>query len=60
MDEGLIILLGYWVEEERNILHKITLRKGRWIGHILWWNGFLKRGIEGRKIRKKKRNGIRK
>jgi hypothetical protein len=51
------MLLRYCVKEERNILHKIKRRKGKWIGHILWWNCFLKQFIEGRIKGKKRREG---
>ena len=35
------------VNEKRNILHEITERKAKWIGHILRRNCFLKQAIEG-------------
>jgi len=38
-------------------LHKTKGRKGNWIGHILWWNYFLKQVIEGRIKGKKRREG---
>jgi hypothetical protein len=37
------------VKEERNILHTVKRRKGKWIGHISRRNCLLKRFIE-RKI----------
>jgi len=36
------------VNEQRNILHEISKRKGNWIGHILRRNCLLKRVIEGK------------
>jgi len=36
------------VEEQRNILHKISKRKANWIGHILRRNCLLQRAIEGK------------
>jgi hypothetical protein len=35
------------VNEERNILHKIKIRKANWVGHILRRNCLLKHVIEG-------------
>ena len=35
------------VKEQRNILHEISKRKAKWIGHILRRNCFLQRVIEG-------------
>ena len=40
------VLLG--VKEQRNILHEISKRKAKWIGHILCRNCPLKRVIEGK------------
>ena len=37
----------YIVGEERNVLHKIKLWKGKWIGHILRSNCCRKYVIEG-------------
>jgi hypothetical protein len=34
--------------EGKNILHTRKRRKDNWIGHILCWNCFLKRVIEGK------------
>ena len=36
------------VNEQRNILHKISKRKAKWIGHILHRNCLLQRFIEGK------------
>jgi len=36
------------VNEQRNILHKISKRKADWIGHILRRNCLLKQVIEGK------------
>jgi hypothetical protein len=36
------------VKEQRNILHEITKRKANSIGHILYRNCLLQRGIEGK------------
>jgi hypothetical protein len=36
------------VKEQRNILHKISKRKAKWIGHILHRNCLLQRVIEGK------------
>ena len=36
------------VKEQRNILHEISKRKGKWIGHILRRNCLLQRVIEGK------------
>jgi len=36
------------VKEQRNILHKISKRKTKWIGHILRRNCLLQRFIEGK------------
>jgi len=36
------------VNEQRNILHEISKRKAKWIGHILRRNCLLKRVIEGK------------
>ena len=36
------------VKEQRNILHEISKRKAKWIGHILCRNCPLKRVIEGK------------
>jgi hypothetical protein len=36
------------VKEERNITHKINIRKDNWIGHILRRNCLLKHSIEGK------------
>jgi len=36
------------VKEESNILHKIQIRKVKWIGHILRRNCLLKFVIEGK------------
>jgi hypothetical protein len=36
------------VEEERNILHTLKHRKGKWIGHILRRNCLLRRVLEGK------------
>jgi hypothetical protein len=36
------------VKKERNILHKIKIRKVNWIGHILRRNCLLKHVIEGK------------
>ena len=38
------------VKEQRNILHEISKRKAKWIGHILHRNCLLQRTIE-RKIK---------
>jgi hypothetical protein len=35
------------VKEERNILHTVTRKKAKWIGHILRRNCLLKHFIEG-------------
>jgi len=35
--------------KERNILDEIRKRKANWIGHILRWNYFLEKVIEGKK-----------
>ena len=35
------------VEEDRNILHTVKIRKANWIGHILHRNCLLKHVIEG-------------
>jgi hypothetical protein len=35
------------VKEERNILHTVRRRKGKWIGHILGRNCILKHIIDG-------------
>jgi hypothetical protein len=35
------------VNEERNCLPAVQRRKGKWIGHILHRNCFLKQAIEG-------------
>jgi len=40
------VLLG--VKEQRNILHEISKRKCKWIGHILRRNCLLQRVIEGK------------
>ena len=37
------------VNEQRNILHEISKRKGNWIGHILRRNCLLKQAIEGKR-----------
>ena len=36
------------IKEQKNILHKISKRKAKWIGHILRRNCLLKRVIEGK------------
>jgi hypothetical protein len=36
------------VKEERNILHKVNVRKANWIGHMLRRNCLVKHVIEGR------------
>jgi len=36
------------VNEQRNILHEISKRKAKWIGHILRKNCLLKQVIEGK------------
>jgi hypothetical protein len=36
------------VKEQRNILHEISKRKAKWIGHILCRNCILQRVIEGK------------
>ena len=36
------------VEEQRNILHEISKRKAKWIGHVLRRNCLLQRVIEGK------------
>jgi hypothetical protein len=36
------------VKEQRNILHEISKRKAKWIGHILRRNSFLQQVIEGK------------
>jgi len=36
------------VKEQRNILHEISKRKAKWIGHILRRNCLLQRVIEGK------------
>ena len=36
------------VNEQRNILHEIIIRKANWIGHILRRNCLLKQVIEGK------------
>jgi hypothetical protein len=36
------------VKEHRNILHEISKRKSKWIGHILRRNCLLRRVIEGK------------
>jgi len=36
------------IEEQRNILHEISKRKGNWIGHVLCRNCILQRVIEGK------------
>ena len=36
------------VKEERKIIHKITRRKAKWIGHIWRRNCLLKHLIEGK------------
>jgi hypothetical protein len=36
------------VKEQRNILHEISKRKAKWIGHILHRNCLLQRVIEGK------------
>jgi hypothetical protein len=36
------------VEEQRNILHEISKRKAKWIGHILRRNCLLRQVIEGK------------
>jgi len=34
------------VREDRNILHTVIRRRGKWIGHILCGNCFLKQVME--------------
>jgi hypothetical protein len=36
------------VKEQRNILHEISKRKAKWIGHILFRNCLLRQVIEGK------------
>jgi hypothetical protein len=36
------------VEEQRNILHEISKRKAKWIGHVLRGKCLLQRVIEGK------------
>jgi hypothetical protein len=38
----------FTVNEQRNILHEVCKRKGKWIGHILCRNCLLQRDIEGK------------
>ena len=50
------------VNEQRNILHKISKQKANWIGHILRRNCLLKQVIEGKikgKMEVAKRRGRR-
>ena len=35
------------VKEQRNILHEIHKRKAKWIGHIAFYNGLLKKRYKG-------------
>jgi hypothetical protein len=39
-------------QEERNILHTVKMRRGNWIGHILYRNCLLKHVMEGKTERK--------
>jgi hypothetical protein len=36
------------VKEQRNIIHKVSKRKGKWIGHILRRKFLLRQVIEGK------------
>jgi hypothetical protein len=50
----------YIVREDRNLLHRIKVRKANWIGHILRRNCLLKHVMEGKiegKIEVRERRG---